>query len=69
MRLENIAKYCETSNQAEQYIDKAKTLSASDWTDEVNKLRGKPVKAECHHEEGFKKIEVCPKCGTKHNIE
>lgn len=68
MRLENIAKYCDTSSQAEHYVDLAKTLSASDWKDEINKLRGKPTRDECKHANGFTKIEVCPTCGEKHKI-
>lgn len=68
-KLENIAKYCETSNQVQHYLDLARTLSSADWRDEMSKLQGKPSQTDCDHKGMLKRYEICGKCGQKHPVE
>lgn len=63
-KLENIAKYCKSSSEATHYLELARTLSSSDWKEEMNKLTGKPSMAECKHQD-TKTLTVCGVCGHK----
>ena len=68
-KLENIARYCKSSSEAQHYLDLARTFSSADWKEEMNKLVGKPSAVDCNHVGLIKKYAVCSKCGNKHPIE
>ena len=68
VRLEKIAKYCHTKEEAARYVEFARTATRSDFDDEILTLRGKPTKETCAHLDGFRRLEECVRCGVKHNL-
>ncbi len=67
-RLEDIARFAKSKEEAIKLIDTAKEALPGDWRDTINELRGKPTRETCKHSD-TEKLEVCKDCGNKHKLD
>ena len=67
-RLEDIARFVRSTNEAEEMLGAAKINTPQDWKDTLAKYNGQPTSLDCDHK-GSKIFKICGKCGIKHVIE
>lgn len=67
-KLQNIAMYAHDKNEAIDLVDKARTLTSREWTEEMRKLAGKNTPTDGHQHEP-RRFEICKKCGNKQSID
>ena len=56
-----------TKENAEEWLNKAKTLTSKDWRIEIREVKGLPTEDDCEHK--MQKYEICKICGLKHKIQ
>lgn len=64
-RLLDIGRIIKSKDDLPDWLNKAETLLARDWRDEIRQYQGLPSTLDCNHDK-MQLYEICKSCGVKH---